>query len=160
MNKLIYSQQNMIMFFLFLLVALQGCKKEEETTTTTTNTNKTIVKYEIISPVATLIDSVLINSLVKPFISYTGPTFNLNTEFYKNSFIVWTKEVDVTNTPRPFYAVLGARCYVPITTGTATMNIYVNGVLKVNVNLPIKRLEDTLGMFMSDELTAPKFTID
>ena len=164
MNKLIYAQQSILVFFLFLLVTIQGCKKEETTSSNNnSNNNKTILKYEIISPVPTLPDSTLINSTgFKPVIIYSGPSISVTSEYYKYSFKIWTKEIDITNSQRPFYASLNARCYVPVTTGTASMNIYVNGVLKANVNAQIKQsfIQDSVGVF--DLLTGgnPVFTIN
>jgi hypothetical protein len=152
MNKLIYSQQNMIMFFLFLLITLQGCKKEEETTTT--NSNKTIVKYEIISPVATIPDSTLsglglFHSFLKYADDYSSTNGGFGSESPNISYTVWTKEVDITNAPRPFFANLAARGYVSVTSGAVKMNIYVNGALKANINAPIREsnIQEGVGIF-------------
>jgi hypothetical protein len=166
MNKLIYSQQNMIMFFLFLLITLQGCKKEEETTTTT-NSNKTIVKYEIISPVATIPDSTLgstgtgpLQSLIFYANGFSNGSGGLGAVPKNISYSVWTKEVDITSEARPFGALLSARGYVPVTSGFVAFNIYVNGVLKANFNIPIKSFNgsDSLGIF--DTLGSLTYIID
>jgi hypothetical protein len=148
MNKLIYAQQSILVFFLFLLVTLQGCKKEETTSSNNNNSNKTIVKYEIISPVPTLPDSTLdfnlggFNSFVKYTDDYLGGSVGKNV-----SYSVWTKEIVITQ--RPFIAFLAARGYVPVTTGGVSMNIYVNGVLKANITAPIRiaNAQETVGIF-------------
>lgn len=149
MNKLIYAQQSILVFFLFLLLTIQGCKKEE-TTSSNNNSNKTILKYEIISPMPTLPDSTLdfnlgtFYSFVKYTDDYLGGNVGRNV-----SYSVWSKEIDITNTARPFIATLGARGYVPVTTGGVKMNIYVNGVLKANITAPIRiaNPEETVGIF-------------
>lgn len=119
------------------LLTYTGCKKDEEASPSST---KTIVKYEIVSPAPTIPDSVLNLQGFRPYIIYSydyGP-FSLITESYKYSFTVWTKEIDITNLKRPFVAVVDTRSFVPVTTGEATLNIYVNSELKATRKYPVR----------------------
>ena len=141
------------LFLLLTIVAILfvGCKKDD----LTSNGGEIILKYEIISPVPTmsrsaLKDSGISTSGVNPVFIYTDGSGSLGlvTDYYDYSFTVWTKEVDVTNVLKPFSAMLDTRSYVPVITGKAYLNIYVNGELKAQRIYNVKEFNGSgVGIF-------------
>jgi hypothetical protein len=143
-------------FFLLLTLAiltLPSCKKDGDVIS---YSGKTILKYEIISPAPTIPLSVLKDSGISttgfnPYFYYVdggSGILGVNIEYYDYSYTTWTKEIDVTNLKKPFAATLDSRSFVPIITGQAKLNIYVNGELKAQKNYPIREFNDSgVGVF-------------
>lgn len=121
---------------LFLLltvvtILITGCKKVDLTSST-----KTIVKYELILPAPTIVDTTILALFQeKPYIRYIDGSGMLTEEIYTKSFTTWSKEIDVTK--RPFMGQLYARGYLNIREGKARINVYVDGKLNTSQELQL-----------------------
>jgi hypothetical protein len=119
-NKLKYA----LSIFVALLISITGCKKDDAASP---NGGKTILKYEIIS---TIPFTVLPTSNYSLSVSYTNATGQTQVEQTTITSATWTKTVELTSTQRPLGITLGGSGFTNGVSGSVTINIYENDILK------------------------------
>lgn len=140
----------------FAMVTLASCKKDEETTPK----NPTI-KYEII-PGAPFTNSTGLGTNYSVNLTYTNATgqLQINEQLQLTGQTTFTKEVVLTSTQRPMPIHFVAAGFTSASgTGTTTLNIYLDGVLKATRSVPI--INAGSGVFYFDNNLSPlSFSID
>jgi len=109
---------------LALIITFTGCKKEDAAGP---NGGKTILKYEIIS---TIPFAVLPTSNYSLSVNYTNATGQTQVEQTTITSTIWTKTVELTSTQRPLGITLGGGGFTNGVSGSVTVNIYENDILK------------------------------
>jgi hypothetical protein len=119
-TQFIYAPIITCLVFIFF----NSCKKDE---VIPSNSTKTILKYEIISSVPF---AVLPTSNFSLSVSYTNATGQTQVEQSIITGTTWTKTVELTSSQRPINILAGGSGFTNGISGSVTINIYENDLLK------------------------------
>ena len=116
-----------ILVILTLVILTASCKKSSSSNTSNSTNGNFTLKYEVITSSPIVVANAAFGT---PVFVYENGTQQIEYDYSFTSGTVWTKEVTVTTTNRPFQALLQHQpphviCLA--SPGTVTSNIYVNG---------------------------------
>jgi hypothetical protein len=118
---------------IIILFCIVSCKKEN--VNSDLNNKNLKIRYEI----STSLPFANSHSVIGPldnYISYVSDV-NMNEQSVKNlTGRLWTKEVVVSNVPKNRIFSCSGQFYLQGENGTANVKIYINDVLKANVDHP------------------------
>lgn len=131
-----------VLCILLFLFSITSCKKNDERELVN---NTAIIKYELISTSVLKVNPDLNYSLA---LDCTNSKGIFSPETLNPTGKIWSKVITITTSNRPLSVKFSAIGYTEDITGSVTLNLYVNDVLKVSNIVSITNYGNSIGKFV------------